>query len=205
MTLQSIRQHLMILAVCLLLVPLGGCGSSTTTPSAPTGLTITSTVSQNTLSWNAVSGAVFYDIYRGTAKGAEVAFAGSFTTTFTDTTIPVSSNTPYYYVVTALDSNNNESTASNEVSVSPPVLSGSVTSPTAVALTWTLPASATGVTGYNIYRSTASGLESSVLASSASTSYTDTTVTHGTTYYYRVTSTGSAGESLGSNEVFLAP
>lgn len=69
------------------------------------------------------------------------------------------------------------------------------------ALTWDPSASA--VAGYNVYRSTQSGTAYAKLTPSAdaSTTYTDTTVQSGTTYYYVVTAVDSAGnESSFSNE-----
>jgi fibronectin type 3 domain-containing protein len=203
MTLNSIRLCLIILALPLLLAAIGGCGN-TSVPSAPAGLTISSTVSQNTLSWNAVSGCS-YNIYRGTSSGSEVLYNSSTATTFIDTP-PVSSSTPYYYVVTAINTNG-ESVFSNEVSVTPPTLTlGTVTSST-VNLSWSMPATVSGVTSYNIYRSTATGAEGlPVLGSTATTSFTDTTVfNNGTMYYYRVTAVGTNGETLGSNEVSTTP
>ncbi|MDR3581131.1 MAG: hypothetical protein P4L44_14315 [Oryzomonas sp.] len=187
------------------------CGNSTTPPSAPTNLTVSGTALNITLSWDAVPGCV-YNIDRGTASAQEAVLAGSYTNSFTDNT-PAPSGTTYYYFVTALDSNSNESSASNEVSVT-------VTAPTltlvshttnSVALTWTTPPAITGVTSYNVYRSTASGAEGlPVLASPATASYTasytdNTVANNGTTYYYRVTAVGTNGESFGSNEISVTP
>jgi fibronectin type 3 domain-containing protein len=204
MTLQSMRKIFKILAVILPIVAIGGCGADSL-PSAPTGLTISSTVSQNMLTWNSVVGCTYY-IYRGTAAGTETLIATSIAPVYNDTP-PVSSSTPYYYIVTAVDSDNNESPGSNEVSVTPPVLTLGTVTAASVALSWTTPASTTGITGYNIYRSTTSGSEAlPVLASSTTTSYTDASVANnGTTYYYRVTAVGANGETLGSNEVLAAP
>jgi fibronectin type 3 domain-containing protein len=204
MTLHAIKKHLLILTTLLPLTAIGGCGSSSSPPSAPTGLTITSTVSQNILTWNAEPGCA-YNVYRGTAAGTEVALYGVYTATLTDT-LPVSSTTPYYYFVTALDSNSNESAGSNEVSVTPPVLVLGTVSVDSVTLSWSLPASVTGVASYNIYRSTTSGTEGlPVLATSATTSFNDGTVAHGMTYFYRVTAVGQNGETLGSNEITATP
>lgn len=63
-----------------------------------------------------------------------------------------------------------------------------------VALTWT--ASTSTVIGYNTYSSTTSGGPYTKLTSSpvASTSYTDSTVQAGQTYYYVVTAVNSANE-----------
>jgi len=52
-----------------------------------------------------------------------------------------------------------------------------------------------GATKYNVKRSTASGGPFTTLASVSNTTFTDTTVRNGTTYFYVVTATNSAGES----------
>jgi Abnormal spindle-like microcephaly-assoc'd, ASPM-SPD-2-Hydin len=71
-----------------------------------------------------------------------------------------------------------------------------------VALSWS--DNGTGIAGYNVYRSTVSG-GSYVKVNSAvavPTSYTDSTVTSGTTYYYVVTAAAPSGsESAYSNQI----
>jgi cellulose 1,4-beta-cellobiosidase len=73
-----------------------------------------------------------------------------------------------------------------------------------VSLSW--PAS-TGATSYNIYRATSSGGEGStpLAAGVIGTSFTDTGLTNGTTYYYQVTAVNAAGESGRSTEVSATP
>jgi hypothetical protein len=71
-----------------------------------------------------------------------------------------------------------------------------------VALSWS--DTGTGIKGYNIYRSTVSGGSYSKINSAVvvPTSYTDSTVTSGTTYYYVVTATAPSGaESAHSNQI----
>ena len=71
-----------------------------------------------------------------------------------------------------------------------------------VTLTWT--ASTSTVVGYHVYRSTVSGGPYTKQNSSvnASTSYVDSAVQAGTTYFYVVTSVDSSGvESADSTEV----
>ncbi len=72
-----------------------------------------------------------------------------------------------------------------------------------VSLSWT--ASATGSpTGYNVKRSTISGLETNI-GTSASTTFTDSTAINGTTYFYEVSGTNAAGEGFNSTEVSVSP
>ena len=71
-----------------------------------------------------------------------------------------------------------------------------------VTLTWT------GVSGaaYNVKRSLVSGGPYTTIASNvAATTYTDSTVTDGVTYYYVVTAVNTAGESGNSNQAAVTP
>ena len=78
-----------------------------------------------------------------------------------------------------------------------------------VSLTWTPPATNGGaaITGYNIYRGTSSGGESAtpVAANVTTTSFTDTGLVNGTTYYYTVAAVNSAGVSPQSSETSATP
>ncbi len=72
-----------------------------------------------------------------------------------------------------------------------------------VSLTW---AAATGATGYGVHRSTTSGGPYTTLKTNiVGTSYTDSAVTNGTTYYYVVTATNAEGEGARSNEAPATP
>jgi regulation of enolase protein 1 (concanavalin A-like superfamily) len=73
----------------------------------------------------------------------------------------------------------------------------------AVALRWQ---TSFGATGYTVKRATSSGGAYSTLASGiTSSSYTDTSVANGTTYYYIVTASNSAGTSSNSPEDSATP
>ena len=64
-----------------------------------------------------------------------------------------------------------------------------------VALTWT-PSTSTGVTGYKVSRATTSGGPYTLLSTLGTvSSYTDTTVQSGLTYYYVVTAVDSSNNS----------
>ena len=68
-----------------------------------------------------------------------------------------------------------------------------------IVLPWT---AVTGAASYNIYRSTTSGGEGSTPYQTGVTSstFTDTGLTNGTTYYYEVAAVNSAGPSAASGE-----
>ena len=71
-----------------------------------------------------------------------------------------------------------------------------------VSLSWT---ASTGATSYNVKRSTTNGGPYSTVASPTGTSYTNTGLTNGTTYYYVVTAVNANGESGNSNQASATP
>jgi hypothetical protein len=70
------------------------------------------------------------------------------------------------------------------------------------ALTWLASSNATS---YSVKRSLASGGPYSIVASVTATNVTDTGLTNGTTYYYVVSASNPAGESVNSVPLALAP
>ncbi len=127
-------------------------------------------------------------------------------TGFTDTGL--SSGTTYFYKVAAVNAvgpspQSNEASATTQVVVTVPtpptalVASGGVGS---VVLTWSAPASNGGsaVTGYNVYRGTTAGGESTVAVASnvTGTGFTDTGLSNGTTYFYKVAAVNAVGPSV---------
>ena len=188
---------------------------SPTTPGAPTGLTATAGNGSVALSWTAPTntggGITGYKIYRSNSSGAETLYQSVGVTSYTDTS--VTNGTTYYYEVTAV-SNGGESSKSLEAKATPqaPAPPGAPTTLTAtagngsVALSWTAPTNpGSGISGYNIYRSTTSGEETLVHQGVGGTTYTDAGLTNGTTYYYEVTAAGNGGESGKSNEASATP
>lgn len=72
-----------------------------------------------------------------------------------------------------------------------------------VGLAWT---AAGGATGYGVHRGAASGGPYTLIASQVvGTSFTDTGLANGTTYYYVVSATNAEGESATSNEASATP
>jgi fibronectin type 3 domain-containing protein len=178
-----------------------------TAPPAPTGLSATPSDGRVALSWNAVAGATSYDVYRGTSSGGETLLqSGVAGTTFADTA--VTDGTTYYYTVSAVNAAG-EGPHSTEVSATPQV--GAPAAPTGltatpgvvkVSLSWS---PVGGATSYNVYRGTTSGAETLYRSGVTATTYTDTSVTGGTTYDYEVTAVNAGGESPRSAEVSATP
>jgi fibronectin type 3 domain-containing protein len=76
-----------------------------------------------------------------------------------------------------------------------------------VTLAWTAPVSDGGdaIANYAIYRGTSPGTETLLATSGTATTYQDTTVSNGTTYYYKVAAKNSVGTGPKSNEASATP
>jgi cellulose 1,4-beta-cellobiosidase len=179
------------------------------TPAAPTSLAATPGNGQVSLSWNASSGATSYNIKRATVSGGPYTTVGTATSTsFTNTGL--TNGTTFFYVVTAVNSAG-ESPNSNQATATP---TGGVIIPTAptgltatagngqVSLAWSASA---GATSYNIKRATVSGGPYANVGTATSTSFTNTGLTNGTTFFFVVSAVNSAGESANSNQATATP
>jgi hypothetical protein len=83
-----------------------------------------------------------------------------------------------------------------------PVLTATTNNRRGVQLSWTVPANnGSAITGYNIYRSTTSGGETTLVSGVSGTTYRDTNTMSRTRYYYEVTAVNGIGEGPRSNEV----
>jgi fibronectin type 3 domain-containing protein len=196
--------------------------SVATITSAPAGLTAAGGNGVVNLSWTAPTGAVSYDVYRGTTAGGEGTtpiVTGLTATTYAD--VGVTNGTPYFYTVTAVNANAaplpNQSTASNEASATPnvvpppPAPTGLSASATAIntdtpqaALSWT---ASPGAVSYDVYRSlNGNGEGGAPLATGITgTTFTDSTGAFGTTYFYKVSAVNTGGQSGLSNEASATP
>src|SRR5262249_12478695 len=141
-----------------------------------------------------------YKVYRGTSSGGEslISTLGNVTS-FTDGGL--ANGTAYYYRVSAINALG-EGSLSNERSATPATGPGAatLTSTTAgnanVALAWSAPTSDGGsaLTGYRIYRGTATGTETLLTTVGTATTWTDSTAANGTTYFYKVSAVNAVGE-----------
>ena len=198
-----------LIKVDLALNLLGSAGPPPSIPVAPTALATTvSQTNQVSLTWtdNSTNESGFR-IYRktGTAgTAAIIATVGQNTTTYVNTA--VSGSTDYYYYVVAYNSAG-ESTPSNEARATtlslptvPSNLTATVASATSINLSWR--DTSDNETGFRIRRRTSqTGFWTllAVVGPNVST-YLNTGLTTGRTFYYSVTAYNSTGESSLSNQ-----
>jgi rhamnogalacturonan endolyase len=193
-------------------VELDGPSSAPQPPPAPTGLAATAGDAQVSLTWNASSGATSYNVKRATVSGGPyTTIASPTTTSYTDTTAV--NGTTYYYVVSAVNGSG-ESANSTEVSATPSApaapaaptnLAASSPRKKQITLNWTQSTSP-NIASNKVYRAPVNGGPYSLVTTiAAATTYTDTGLTSGTTYYYVVTAVDSNNlESANSNQASAA-
>jgi fibronectin type 3 domain-containing protein len=193
----------------------GSAGSITITsgqpPAPPTGLTATAGVGQVSLAWTASTSATSYSVYRGTSAGGESTTplaANIAGTSYMDTS--VTAGAKYFYKVASVSASGT-SALSSEVSatpkISPPAAPEGLTATKGnrtVVLKWT---ATTGATSYSVYRGTAPGAERTTpIATGITTpSFTNTGLTDGKTYFFKVAAVNAGGTSPLSNEVSATP
>ncbi len=184
-------------------------------PSEPLNLAGSPDDSKSKLTWDPPYSdggqAISYTVYRSDTSGSGYSQVGTTTqNNYDDTT--VTNGQTYYYVITTTNAKG-ESTYSNEIAVTP---SGQIGTPQNIAgsvgdgyayLSWTPPATDGGspITGYNVYRSDTSGGELTMVGTTSSLNYNDTTVTNGFTYYYVLTAFNALSEGVQSSETSLSP
>ncbi|HKR38028.1 MAG TPA: fibronectin type III domain-containing protein, partial [Steroidobacteraceae bacterium] len=184
-------------------------GGDTQAPTAPTGLGASAVSSaQINLSWTGSTddvGVTNYLIERCSGAGCSnfAQIGTSATTSFNNTGLAAS--TSYSYRVRATDAANNLSGYSNTASATtqtivdtqaptaPTNLTATPISGTQINLSWTASSDNVGVTNYLIERCQSAGCtDFAQIATSATTSFSNTGLTVGTTYRYRVRATDAA-------------
>jgi chitodextrinase len=178
----------------------------TTPPSVPTALTgSAASATLINLSWVASTdnvGVTGYRIYRG---GSQI--GTSATTTYADSTVVGS--TTYSYTVAAYDAVPNVSAQSTAKNVSTPDitapstptgLAATAASPSRINLSWnaSTDTGGSGLAGYRVYRA------GSLIASPATTSYSDTNLTASTAYSYTVRAYDNATNTSGQSNTASA-
>jgi fibronectin type 3 domain-containing protein len=160
--------------------------------------TVNTSTAQVTISWTALNGSTRYYVSRATTSGGPYTDLSSYATgtTYNDTT--ATPGVIYYYKVRSWATYNGETTSGytlgmRQISAPTGLSASDGTISTGVYLSWTAPPQGTG---YRIYRSTSPSSGYSLVATTASNTYTDTGITStNTKYYYKVEAYGTAGTS----------
>lgn len=174
-------------------------------PGAPTNLAAVAGNAQVSLTWSAASGADTYRVHRSTVSGGPYGTIASGLTATSHIDTGVTNGTTYHYVVSGVNASG-EGPDSSQASATPqapqpPPAPANLTATAGkkkVTLSWSASA---GATSYTVKRSTTSGGPYTVIANGvAGTSYTNTGLTSGVTYYYVVSAVNAAGESPHSTQ-----
>jgi fibronectin type 3 domain-containing protein len=173
-------------------------------PTTPTSLAATvAAYNKVNLTWKQSTDNVAVTKYRIWRDGAVIAQTDPAAAYSDVTTLP---NTSYVYKVTALDAAGNESTASNQATVTTPTipdsqaptapssLAAAVVSSTQINLTWKPSTDNVAVAAYDVYRSTGANSASKIVTVTA-TSFGDTGLTSATAYAYYVVARDAAGNT----------
>jgi prepilin-type N-terminal cleavage/methylation domain-containing protein len=188
----------------------------TTAPTAPAGITATSTSSTVTLNWTTAGTDDYkvagYQIFRNGGT-TPVGTASASALTFTDTGL--TPWTTYTYQIKTVDMYGNLSPATPATplskqttdtvapvkTVTNPLSPATLVSPTQINLDWADYSDDVAVTSYQVYRGTSAG-SLTFLATTTTSSYANTSLPTNTTYYYAVYALDAAGnKSVVSNTV----
>lgn len=207
-----------LIFTCLMLLSCGGGGGGAvlnTPPAAPENVVSVGGNTQASLSWGETGGATTYNIYWSTAAGVRRQTGtkiANVSSVYYHTGL--TNGTTYYYVVTAVNQYG-ESGESREVSAMPSLFTpplppsqvATLVGDRKVIIRWTSQEAGEATSTHHIYWSTAAGVtkENGTKISGATSPYTHTDLTNGTTYYYVVTGVNDYGEGRASTEVSATP
>ena len=173
--------------------------ASTGTLSAPAVTGGNDAQGRPTLTWNAVTGAAKYEVYRARSKdGDYIKYSTVTGTSYTNTSYIENGNT-YYYKVRALKSDGTAGAWSSVVSVtykqtlSAPTVTGGNDSQGRPTLTWK---AVSGAAKYEVYRARSKDGTYSKYSTTTGTAYTNSSyLTSGATYYYKVRALDANGNA----------
>ena len=177
--------------------------ASTGTLSAPSVTGGKDSQGRPTLTWNAVTGAAKYEVYRARSKdGDYIKYSTVTGTSYTNTSYIESGNT-YYYKVRALKSDGTAGAWSSIVSVTyraastgtlpAPAVTGGNDAQGRPTLTWK---AVTGAAKYEVYRARSKDGTYTKYSTTTGTAYTNSSyLTSGATYYYKVRALDANGNA----------
>jgi len=168
----------------------------TTAIPVPTNVTASAQSSSSIrITWNSISGASSYKIYRSSiVTGTYTQIGTNTTNNYTNTNLTPS--TTYFYKVSMVTNTGAESDQSIYVSAATPAIAvptnvtASAQSSSSIRISWT---SVSEASSYRIYRSaTASGTYTQI-GTNTTNSYTNTNLTPSTAYFYKVSTVTNTG------------
>ena len=173
-------------------------------PLAPTGFTLTPGVNQMTLAWTLPAGTLTQiQVFRGTSSGQEILLATLAPNIVGYVDTSAIGGTTYYYFVQAANAvgpglESSEGVA--QVIPGAPTNMAAAAGVSSISLSWTLPTGT--ISAIQVWRGTSSGGETllATLAGTA-TSYVDSAVSTGVTYYYYTVAVGTIQTGPPSSEV----
>jgi murein DD-endopeptidase MepM/ murein hydrolase activator NlpD len=185
-----------------------GSGAAPTdkAPLAPTGLKATAGTGAIALDWNdnTEPDLASYSVYRSTTSGSGFALLARAVTRSDYSDSTAKAGTAYYYAVAAVDVAGHVSARSAQASATIPVSDVALAVPSgltgtaatnSISLNWN-DNTESDLAGYLVYRSTTSGTGFTPLAEDVTqSSYTDTAIQPGKTYYYIVFAFDTAGNT----------
>ncbi len=177
-------------------------------------LTATAGDGQVVLSWSSTDISSSYQVYRDTDSDADgrvrITTVANSVTTYTDT--DVTNGTTYYYWIKATDDSDNtinsdaaSATPSEDAEETGTITLSASAGAGQVVLSW----SSTDISSnYQVYRDTDSDADGRVRITTVAnsvTTYTDSDVTAGTTYYYWIKATDDYDNTVNSNSASATP
>jgi len=174
---------------------------------APSGLKAIPGNGETSLTWNAVTSAVSYNVYRATSPGGPYTQLTPTAPGLSFTDRGLVNGTAYYYVVQTQSTN--KGAYSEEVIAAPsallplaPAVFTAAPGSTWADLSWT---ASDGATSYVVYRGTNKGGPYDFAATRPNTTaYEDMNLSNGTTYYYVVAAVNAKGQGAFSPEAIAA-
>ena len=153
-----------------------------------------------TISWSSTTGANSYKIYRYTSNNSSSASSIGTTSSTSYSDMTATAGTVYYYWVKALNTDNDQEsslsscdTGYRKLSAPTGVSASDGKYADKVTVSWSV---VSGANTYYVYRNTSNNSGSaSLLGTTSSTGYTDSSIALGTTYYYWVKAYANSSSS----------
>ncbi|MFZ5975799.1 MAG: SpoIID/LytB domain-containing protein [Bacillota bacterium] len=158
--------------------------------STPAPTAVSASYNSVKVSWTAVPGAAGYSVYRAESAGGPYSRVVS-TAASSYTCTGLKTGAPYYFKVKAYVTSGgatlygplSEAASATPLPNTPANFKAASAGYNAIKLTWD---AVTGASGYRVYRAASADGQYSRIVTAASNSYTNTGLTTGTAYYYKV-------------------